>query len=118
MFIGQAERKLNLHFSECGEGKVKHAGKCLVPNKHYPSTKKDKKRMVLVKKGDKTKLVHYGQKGYKHNYSKDAKKSYLARSGGIRNKSGELTKNDPFSPNFHARRQLWPQNKKADGSAK
>ena len=117
MFIGQAE-KLNLNFSECSEGKVKHAGKCLVPNKHYPSTKKDKKRMVLVKKGDKTKLVHYGQKGYRHNYSKDAKKSYLARSGGIRNKSGELTKNDPFSPNYHARRQLWPQNKKADGKAK
>jgi hypothetical protein len=115
MFLGKYD---HLNFSECGEGKTKHAGKCLVPNKHYPSTKKDKKRMVLVKKGDKTKLVHYGQKGYRHNYSKDAKKSYLARSGGIRNKSGELTKNDPFSPNYHARRQLWPQNKKADGKAK
>lgn len=116
MFLGKIEFEKE-KFS-CGEGKVKHAGKCLVPNKHYPSTKKDKKRMVLVKRGDKQKLVHYGQKGYKHNYSDKAKKSYLARSGGIRNKSGKLTKNDPFSPNYHARKQLWPKGEKADGTAK
>lgn len=73
--------------------------------------------MVLVKRGDRTKLVHYGAKGYKHNYSDRAKKSYLARSGGIKNKSGGLTKSDPFSPNYWARRDLWPGGK-ADGSTK
>jgi hypothetical protein len=66
-----------------------------------------KKRMVLVKKGDQIKVVHYGAQGYKHNYSSAAKKSYLARSAGIRNKAGELTKDDIFSPNYHARRDLW-----------
>jgi len=117
MFIGQAE-KLNLNFSECGDGKVKHAGKCFVPNKPVTSSKEGKKKMVLVKRGDKKKLVHFGEKGYKHNYSDKAKKNYLTRSAGIKNKSGELTKNDPFSPNYWSRRILWPQNKKADGSAK
>ena len=87
-------------------------------NKPIPSDKKGKKKMVLVKKGDQVKLVHYGAERYKHNYSAKAKKSYLARSGGIRNKSGELTKNDKFSPNFWARRDLWPKRSKPNGSSK
>lgn len=86
-------------------------------NKPIKSNKKDKKKMVLVKRGDRIKLVHYGHSGYSHNYSDKAKKSYLARSGGIRNKSGQLTKNDPFSPNYWARRDLWPKGK-ADGGSK
>jgi hypothetical protein len=109
MFIGQAEQ---LNFSECGEGKVKHAGKCLVPNKPVKSDRPEKKKMVLVKRGDKKKLVHFGDKNYKHNYSKEAKKNYLTRSAGIKNKSGELTKNNPFSPNYWSRKILWPKNQK------
>jgi len=35
------------------------------------------------------------------------RKSYLARSGGIKNKEGKLTKNDPNSPNYHSRKILW-----------
>ncbi len=35
------------------------------------------------------------------------RKSYLARSGGIKTKDGKLTKNDPNSPNYHSRRILW-----------
>jgi len=35
------------------------------------------------------------------------RKSYLARSGGIKNGSGGLTKDDPSSPNYHSRRVLW-----------
>jgi hypothetical protein len=87
-------------------------------NKPVPSDKKGKKKMVLVKKGNQVKLVHYGAEGYKHNYSAEAKKSYLARSGGIRNKAGQLTKNDRFSPNYWARRDLWSKNSKPDGSSK
>lgn len=75
------------------------------------------KRIVLAKKGDKVKIVRFGHKDYKHNYSKDAKSNYLTRSAGIRNKSGELTMNDKFSPNYWSRRVLWPQNRKADGKA-
>ena len=75
------------------------------------------KMKVLAKKGDKVKLVRFGHRGYKHNYSKDAKSNYLSRSAGIRNKSGELTMNDKFSPNHWSRKVLWPQNRKADGKA-
>ena len=101
----------------CGQGKVRYRGRCMTPNKPMPSSRPEKKRMVLVKRGDRMKLVHYGAKGYKHNYSDSAKKSYLARSGGIKNKSGGLTKDDPFSPNHWARKDLWPGGK-ADGGTK
>ena len=78
-------------------------------NQPRKSDRPDKKMMVLAKKGDEVRLIHFGQKGYRHNYSEAAKKSYLARSGGIRNKSGELTANDKFSANYWARRVLWPK---------
>lgn len=87
-------------------------------NKPVQSDRPNKKKMVLAKKGDQVKLVHYGHTGYKHNYSKDAKKNYLTRSAGIRDKSGNLTKDDKFSANYWARRDLWPQGQKADGSDK
>tara|TARA_Y100001973_G_scaffold99147_1_gene157917 strand:- start:8868 stop:10199 length:1332 start_codon:yes stop_codon:yes gene_type:complete len=81
------------------------------------SDRPNKKKMVLVKRGDKIKLVHFGHSSYKHNYSKKAKSNYLSRSGGIRDKEGRLTKNDPFSPNYWARKVLWPKGQKADGSS-
>ena len=77
-------------------------------NKPIRSSDPDKKMMVLAKKGNEVKLIHFGQRGYKHNYSEAAKKNYLSRSAGIRNKQGELTKDDIFSPNYWARRVLWP----------
>lgn len=86
-------------------------------NKPTESNRPEKKKMVLVKRGDKIKIVHYGQRGYRHNYSDAAKKSYLARSAGIKGKDGSATKNDPFSANYWARRDLWPSGK-ADGSEK
>ncbi|MEC8307202.1 MAG: hypothetical protein VXZ72_05100 [Chlamydiota bacterium] len=97
---------------------IEHRGKRF-PGYNQPiaSDRPNKKKMVLAKKGDKVKLIHFGQKGYKHNYSKSAKSNYLSRSAGIRNKSGGLTMNDKFSPNYWSRRVLWPKNKKADGSA-
>lgn len=76
-------------------------------NKPRTSTKEEKKRMVLAKKGDEIKVVHFGQKGYGHNYSPEARKRYLTRSAGIRDKSGRLTKDDKFSPNYWARKELW-----------
>ncbi|MEC8306797.1 MAG: hypothetical protein VXZ72_02945, partial [Chlamydiota bacterium] len=60
--------------------------------------------------GDRIKLVHFGQKGYEdftQHKDKKRQKNYLTRSAGIRNKSGKLTKDDPFSPNYWARRKLW-----------
>lgn len=83
------------------------------------STSKNKKMMVLatktIKGKIKVKLIHFGALGYGHNYSKKAKENYLKRSGGIRNKKGKLTKNDPWSANYWSRKILWPKNKRATG---
>jgi hypothetical protein len=87
-------------------------------NQPIDSDRPEKKKMVLAKKGDQVKLIHFGQKGYKHNYSDAAKKNYLTRSAGIRGKDGSLTANDKLSANYWARRELWPKNEPADGSAK
>jgi hypothetical protein len=75
------------------------------------------KMVVLAKKGDQVKLIRFGHRDYGHNYSKDAKRDYLTRSAGIRDKQGNLTKDDPMSANYWARKVLWPQNKKADGKS-
>jgi len=101
------------------EAEVEYRGKKF-PGYNQPvdSDRPEKKKMVLAKKGDKVKLIHFGQKGYKHNYSDAAKKNYLTRSAGIRGKDGSLTANDKFSANYWARRELWPKNEPADGSAK
>ena len=68
------------------------------------------KKMVLAKKGDEVKLVKYGLRGmqdFTQHHDPERRKNCLARSAGIRNKSGELTKNDPFSANYWARKVLW-----------
>lgn len=101
------------------EAEVEYRGKKF-PGYNQPidSDRPEKKKMVLAKKGDQVKLIHFGQKGYKHNYSDAAKKNYLTRSAGIRGKDGNLTANDKFSANYWARRELWPKNEPADGSAR
>ena len=50
--------------------------KCNQPKR---SNREGKKKMVKACEGGKEKLIHYGAKGYKHNYSKEAKKSFRAR---------------------------------------
>lgn len=70
-------------------------------NKPRASTNPKKKKMVLAKKGDDIKVVHFGDASMGHNYSAAARKSYLARSGGIPGKD------DKFSANYWARRVLW-----------
>jgi len=74
--------------------------------KRAPTTSKKKMR-VLAKKGDNIKVVEFGAKGYGHNYSAAARKSYLARSAGIKGKGGRSTKDDKFSANYWARKVLW-----------
>ena len=83
------------------------------------STRPGKKLMVVVEKGGKKKTVHFGDNkmeqfkdktgiwSSKNHGDAQRRKNFLSRSGGIKNKSGGLTKDDPFSPNYHARRVLW-----------
>ena len=101
------------------KGKYLYRGILFSLNKPIKSTAKGKKLMVLASKviaGERrVKLIHFGALGYGHNYNEKAKKSYLARSAQIRDKSGRLTRNDPWSANYWARKILWPANKPAHG---
>ena len=99
------------------DGTVTYRGENWKINEPKPSSRKHKKMKVLAKKGDRVKVVHFGHSDYQHNYSKQAKKNYLTRASGIRNKQGELTKDDPWSPNYWSIRVLWPKSKPADGGA-
>jgi len=79
------------------------------------STRKDKKLMTIVD----GKKVHFGNPSYQHFKDKTGiwkkldhgdpkrRKNYLSRSSGIKNKQGQLTKDIPSSPNYHAIRILW-----------
>ena len=57
--------------------------------KPVKSDRKGKKGMVYVKKDGKKRLIHFGDsnmKDFTQHKDKKRQKSYLARSGGIRNK--------------------------------
>jgi len=114
-------KKIGVKLSKlsCVGGKYLYRGTLFSLNKPIKSTAKGKKMMVLVSKSvggeRRVKLIHFGALGYGHNYSRKAKKSYLARSAQIRNKAGQLTKNDRWSANYWARKILWPSNKPARG---
>lgn len=83
------------------------------------STRPDKKLMVEVTKDGKKKTIHFGARSMDHFRDKTGiwkskdhgddkrRKSYLARSKGIKDKNGKLTWKDPTSPNYHAVRILW-----------
>jgi len=78
--------------------------------KPFDSKVKGKKKSVYVMKEGKKKLIHFGDssmKDFTQHKDTNRRKSYLARSAGIRNKEGKLTKNDKNSANYWARRVLW-----------
>jgi hypothetical protein len=70
-------------------------------NKPIQSDNPEKKKMVLAKEGDQVKLIHFGDASMGHNYSAAARKSYLARSEGIKGKDSKL------SANYWSRKVLW-----------
>jgi hypothetical protein len=76
---------------------VKKTMKCNSPKASY---KKMKKRMVKACENGKEKLIHYGAKGYGHNYSKGARKSFRARHGCDKKKS-------KLTASYWACKDLW-----------
>ena len=86
---------------------------------YQKSTRPGKKLMVVVKKDGKSKTVHFGDSKMEHFKDKTGiwkskdhgdpvrRKSYLARSKGIKDKAGNLTWKNPESPNYHSIRILW-----------
>ena len=86
--------------------------------KFEKSKLKNKKYSVITPKGKK---INFGDKRFQqfkdstglglysdldHN-DKKRKKNYCKRSGNIKDKKGNLTKNDKESPNYYARKFLW-----------
>ena len=79
------------------------------------STRPGKKLMTVVD----GKTIHFGSSKNEHwkdktgiwssldHNDKERRKKYLSRSSGIKNKKGELTKDNPMSANYHARKILW-----------
>jgi len=79
-------------------------------HKPVKSTKGGKKGMVYINSNGNKRLIHFGDSNMKDfTQHKDLvrRKSYLARSGGIRDKSGNLTKNNKNSANYYSRKFLW-----------
>lgn len=82
---------------------------------YQKSTRKDKKLMTEVD----GKKVHFGFPKMQHFKDKTGiwskldhndpkrRKNYLTRTAGIKDGKGNLTKDDPSSPNYHSRRILW-----------
>jgi len=63
-------------------GGIEYRGKKFTGfNKPRKSDRPEKKGMVLAKEGDTIKLIHYGAKGYGHNYSPTARASFKSRHG-------------------------------------
>jgi len=72
--------------------------------------KANKKMSVYVMKDGKKTILHFGDstmEDFTQHKDEKRRKSYLARSGGIRNKAGKLTANDKNSANYWSRKVLW-----------
>jgi hypothetical protein len=69
-------------------------------NKPRTSTKPNKKKMVKACEGGKERIVHFGERGYGHNYSDAARKSFRAR-----HKCGE--KKSKLKAQYWACKVLW-----------
>ena len=82
--------------------KIKERMKCNQPRKSW---KPEKKKVVKACQDGKEKIIHFGATGYKHNYSKEAKKSFRAR-----HKCEGA--NDKMGARYWACKKLWPKNKK------
>lgn len=85
------------------------------------SNVKSKKYLVTFYFNGRKHKVNFGQLGYQHYKDKtpiklysnldhndrDRRRRYLARATMIRDKKGNLTKDNPLSPNYWAIRYLW-----------
>ena len=80
--------------------------------KPYKSDNAKKKGMVYVKASiaDSKRLIHFGDasmQDYRQHGDAERRKNYLNRSAGIRDKNGNLTKNNKNSSNYWSRKILW-----------
>ena len=99
-----------------GAKTVRYQGVKYLLSPSKPSTAKNKKRYRLVTNTEtgRTKKVNYGYSpmqnygsGKNTHKSEKRRDNYLARSSGIKDKQGNLTKDNPMSSNRLSREDLW-----------
>lgn len=78
-------------------------------NKPIRSNRDGKQGMVLVKKDEQIKIVHFGDPSMKDNYSPDANDAFYARHG---------EESDVFSARYWSSKWLWPRGKLKGKGAK
>lgn len=66
-----------------------------------------RQRAVLARRGDQFRLLHYGDPNMPDNQSAEQRRRFIARATGIRDSNGRLTKDNIFSANYWALRDLW-----------
>lgn len=71
-------------------------------NKPIRSNRDGKQGMVLAKKGDEIKVVHFGDPSMEDNYSVESNDAYYARHG---------EESDVFSAKYWSNKWLWPKGK-------
>jgi hypothetical protein len=109
-YIGSVKHYLEYRNSKYGRmhEDLTEAKKDMPCNKPTRSTSAGKKMMVKACEGGKEKIVHFGAKGYGHNYSPAARKSFRARHKCGQSKS-------KLSAQYWACKKLWagPKGSKA-----
>ena len=76
-------------------------------SKLYKSDKTNHRLMVILKDGE---IIYFGDPhniAYVDHHDDDRRRSYLARSAGIRDKNGTTTANNPHRANYWSRNILW-----------
>lgn len=76
-------------------------------NKPRRSVVDGKQRSVLARRGNEFRLIHYGDPDMPDNRSAEQRRRFIARAIGIRDGKGRLTKDNIFSANYWALRDLW-----------
>ena len=79
---------------------------------HSPvkSSLSTKKGMVYISTVNGKRLIHFGDasmEDFTQHKDEKRRKSYLSRSGGIKDKDGKLTKDNKNSANYYSRKYLW-----------
>ena len=74
----------------------------------FKSTRKNKMYDVYIKdENGNPKKISFGDNRYKQNQTPEQRRRYLARATKIKDKNGNLTKDDKSSPNYWSLRYLW-----------
>ena len=81
----------------------------------FKAKAKGKRMAVYVMRNGKKKKINFGSTDYSNftqHKNKARRRSYLARSAGIKNRQGNLTKDDKNTSNYWSRRVGWLSNRK------